>query len=149
MRESDAKSKVVILLTDGVNNSGQIAPLMAAEIAKSYGIRVYTIGVGTEGMAPYPMIDMWGNITYQPQKVEIDEQTLIDIAEETGGEYFRATDRDKLKAIYDKINQLERTKIDTNEFTLYHELFTRFVLWGLGLLLAEFVVRRLWLRQIP
>lgn len=149
LRESDAKSKVVILLTDGVNNSGQIAPLTAADIARSYGIKVYTIGVGTEGMAPYPMVDMWGNISYQPQKVEIDEQVLTDIASRTGGKYFRATDKEKLRAIYREINDLERTEIDTNEFTRYTEEFVRFALWALVLLAAEFLLRTLWLKRIP
>lgn len=149
LRESDAKSKVVILLTDGVNNSGQIAPLTAADIALSYGIKVYTIGVGTEGMAPYPMIDMWGNVSYQPQKVEIDEQVLTDIASRTGGKYFRATDKEKLRAIYKEINDLERTEIDTNEFTRYSEEFVRFALWALLLLAAEFLLRTLWLKRIP
>ena len=110
LRESEAKSKVIILLTDGVNNRGEIAPLTAAEIAKAQGIRVYTIGVGTEGMAPYPAIDMFGNITFVNQKVEIDEKTLTAISDMTGGKYFRATDKAKLKAIYDEINLLEKSK---------------------------------------
>ncbi|MEI3553550.1 MAG: VWA domain-containing protein [Alistipes senegalensis] len=95
LRESEAKSKVIILLTDGVNNRGEIAPLTAAEIAKAQGIRVYTIGVGTEGMAPYPAIDMFGNITFVNQKVEIDEKTLTAISDMTGGKYFRATDKEQ------------------------------------------------------
>ena len=149
LKESDAESKVVILLTDGVNNSGQIAPLTAAEIATTLGIKVYTIGVGTEGMAPYPAIDMWGNTVYQKMKVEIDETTLREIATMTGGEYFRATDERKLSEIYDRINRLERTKIDTTEYTLYHELFVRYLVWALALLVGEFALRRLWLRQLP
>ena len=112
LRESDAKSKVIILLTDGVNNQGQIAPMTAAEIAKAQGIRVYTIGVGTEGMAPYPAIDMFGNLTFVNQKVEIDEKVLKAISDMTGGRYFRATDKEKLKAVYDEINQLEKSKIE-------------------------------------
>ena len=112
LRESEAKSKVIILLTDGVNNRGEIAPLTAAEIAKAQGIRVYTIGVGTEGMAPYPAVDMFGQMTFVQQKVEIDEKTLTSIAEMTGGRYFRATDKEKLKAIYDEINQMERSKVE-------------------------------------
>ena len=115
LRESDAKSKVVILLTDGVNNRGEITPLTAAEIAKAQNIRVYTIGVGTRGMAPYPAVDMFGNITYVKQKVEIDEKTLTAMAEMTGGKYFRATDNAKLKAIYDEINQLEKSKVEVFE----------------------------------
>ena len=149
LKESDAKSKVIILLTDGVNNSGQIAPLTAAEIATTLGIKVYTVGVGTQGMAPYPAVDMWGNTVYQKMKVEIDEKTLSEIAAMTGGEYFRATDEKKLSEIYDRINRLERTKIDTTEYTLYHELFVRYLVWALALLVAEFALRKLWLKQLP
>lgn len=149
LRESDAKSKVIILLTDGVNNRGEIAPLTAAEIAKAQGIRVYTIGVGTEGMAPYPAIDMYGNITFINQQVEIDEKTLGAISEMTGGQYFRATDKDKLKAIYDEINQLEKSKVEVSEHISYHELYLRWVLAALGLLLLEFLLSNLVLKRIP
>lgn len=149
LRESDAKSKVVILLTDGVNNRGEITPLTAAEIAKAQGIRVYTIGVGTEGMAPYPAIDMFGNLTFVKQKVEIDEKTLTAMAEMTGGRYFRATDKAKLKAIYDEINQLEKSKIEVTEHISYHELFLGWVLGALGLLLVEFLLSNLILKRIP
>ena len=149
LRESDAKSKVIILLTDGVNNRGEIAPLTAAEIAKAQGIRVYTIGVGTEGMAPYPAIDMFGNITFVNQKVEIDEKTLTAISDMTGGKYFRATDKAKLKAIYDEINQLEKSKVEVTEHVSYHELYLAWVLAALGLLLAEFLLANLVLKRIP
>ena len=149
LRESEAKSKVIILLTDGVNNRGEIAPLTAAEIAKAHGIRVYTIGVGTEGMAPYPAIDMFGNITFVNQKVEIDEKTLTAISDMTGGKYFRATDKAKLKAIYDEINQLEKSKVEVTEHVSYHELYLAWVLAALGLLLAEFLLANLVLKRIP
>ena len=149
LRESEAKSKVIILLTDGVNNRGEIAPLTAAEIAKAQGIRVYTIGVGTEGMAPYPAIDMFGNITFVNQKVEIDEKTLTAISDMTGGKYFRATDKAKLKAIYDEINQLEKSKVEVTEHVSYHELYLAWVLTALGLLLAEFLLANLVLKRIP
>ena len=149
LRESEAKSKVIILLTDGVNNRGEIAPLTAAEIAKAQGIRVYTIGVGTEGMAPYPAIDMFGNITFVNQKVEIDEKTLTAISDMTGGKYFRATDKAKLKAIYDEINQLEKSKVEVTEHVSYHELYLAWVLAALGLLLAEFMLAYLVLKRIP
>lgn len=149
LRESEASSKVVILLTDGVNNCGQIAPLTAAEIAQTLGIKVYTVGVGTDGMAPYPAVDMWGNTVYQKMKVDIDESTLREIASMTGGEYFRATDERKLSEIYDRINRLERTKIETTEYTLYHELFGRYLLWAVVLLAAELILRKLWLKQLP
>jgi len=151
LRESEAKSKVVILLTDGVNNRGEIAPLTAAEIAKAQGIRVYTIGVGTEGMAPYPAADIYGNPTGDTvmAKVEIDEKTLREIASLTGGEYFRATDKEKLKAIYDQINQLEKSKIEISEHVTYHELFLVWVLAALALLAAEFLLAQLVLKRIP
>lgn len=149
LRESEAKSKVIILLTDGVNNRGEIAPLTAAEIAKAQGIRVYTIGVGTEGMAPYPAIDMFGNITFVNQKVEIDEKTLTAISDMTGGKYFRATDKAKLKAIYDEINQLEKSKVEVTEHISYHELYLAWALAALGLLLAEFLLSNLVLKRIP
>lgn len=149
LRESDAKSKVIILLTDGVNNRGEITPLTAAEIAKAQGIRVYTIGVGTMGMAPYPAIDMFGQLTFVNQKVEIDEKTLTAMAEMTGGKYFRATDKAKLQAIYDEINQLEKSKVEVTEHVSYHELFLEWVLAALGLLLAEFLLSNLVLKRIP
>ncbi len=149
LRESDAKSKVVILLTDGVNNRGEITPITAAEIARAQNIRVYTIGVGTEGMAPYPAVDMFGNITFVKQKVEIDEKTLTAMAEMTGGRYFRATDNAKLKAIYDEINQLEKSKVEVTEHLSYHEQFLAWVLAALGLLLAEFLLVNLVLKRIP
>lgn len=149
LRESKAKSKVVILLTDGINNSGQIAPLTAAEIAQSYGIRVYTVGVGTMGMAPYPVIDMWGHLSFQPMKVEIDEKMLSQIAQMTGGKYFRATDNRRLKDVYDEINQLERSKVEVENFTRYQERFTLFVVLALILLVGEFALRQTWLRRLP
>ena len=151
LRESEAKSKVIILLTDGVNNHGEIAPLTAAEIAKAQGIRVYTIGVGTEGMAPYPAVDIYGTPTGGTvmAKVEIDEKTLRSIAEMTGGEYFRATDKAKLKAIYDQINQLEKSKVEVTEHVTYHEQYLLWALAGLLLLFAEFLFANLVLKRIP
>ena len=149
LRESDAKSKVIILLTDGVNNRGEITPMTAAEIARAQGIRVYTIGVGTEGTAPYPAIDMFGKLTFVNQKVEIDEKTLTAMAEMTGGKYFRATDKEKLQAIYDEINQLEKSKVEVTEHIAYHELFLEWVLGALGLLLLEFLLSNLVLKRIP
>lgn len=149
LKESDAKSKVIILLTDGVNNAGQVAPMTAAEIAEAYGIRVYTIGVGTQGTAPYPTMDMWGRTHYVSVPVEIDEQILTDIASLTGGEYFRATDKDALTAVYQKINALETSRIDTSEYTLNTELCGRYIMWGLILLVLEFLLKALWLRRIP
>lgn len=149
LRESDAESKVVILLTDGVNNAGQVSPVMAADIAASYGIRVYTIGVGTIGMAPYPVQDVWGGVQYVSMQVEIDEKILTEVAAATGGEYFRATDKDTLRAVYDKINELEKSRIETSEFTKYNEISSYYMLLGLLLLAAEFLVRYLWLKRLP
>lgn len=149
LRESDAKSKVIILLTDGVNNRGEIAPLMAADIAADMGIKVYTIGVGTRGKAPYPVVDMFGNMSFQPMDVEIDEKTLEGIAERTGGRYFRATDNDKLQSIYDEINQLEKSKVEVTDYTVYHERFLALLLSALGVLLLEFVFSNIILKRIP
>ena len=149
LRESEAKSKVIILLTDGVNNRGQITPMTAAEIARAQNIRVYTIGVGSMGTAPYPAVDMFGNITFVQQKVEIDEKTLQAMAEMTGGKYFRATDNEKLKAIYDEINQLEKSKVEVFEHVAYHEQFLGWVLGALALLLVEFLLSNLVLKRIP
>lgn len=149
LRESDAKSKVVILLTDGENNAGQIAPLTAASIARAQGIRVYTIGVGTRGKAPYPYLDIFGNITYQMADVKIDEKSLTEIARATGGKYFRATDKAKLQAIYDEINQLEKSRVEITESTRYHEEYLPWVVAALLLLLAEFVLKTFVLKKLP
>ena len=149
LRESDAKSKVIILLTDGVNNSGEIAPLMVADIAADMGIKVYTIGVGTRGKAPYPAVDMFGNMTFQMADVEIDEETLEAIASRTGGKYFRATDKAKLKAIYDEINQLEKSKVEVTDLTIYHEQYLPLVLLAIALLFVEFLFGQVLLKRIP
>lgn len=149
LRESEAKSKVIILLTDGINNRGEITPMTAAEIARAQGIRVYTIGVGSRGTAPYPAVDMFGNMTFINQKVEIDEKTLTEIARLTGGRYFRATDKEKLQAIYDEINQLEKSRVEVTERITYHELFLGWVLAALALLTAELLLSNLVLKRIP
>ena len=148
LKDSDAKSKVVILLTDGMNNSGEVAPLMAAEIAKTYDIRVYTIGVGAMGEAPYPFMTPWG-VQIQNVKVEIDEDLLKQIATETGGKYFRATNNTKLMEIYSEINQMEKTRTTVDSFPVYSELFMRFALIALLALLAELLLRFVILRRIP
>ena len=149
LRESEAKSKVIILLTDGVNNRGEIAPLMAAGIAADMGVKVYTIGVGTRGKAPYPAVDMFGNMTFQMMDVEIDEETLQAIAEQTGGRYFRATDRQKLKEIYDEINTLEKSEVEVTDLTIYHEQFVALLLMAIALLAAEMLIEKLVLKRIP
>ena len=147
MKDSDAKSRVVILLTDGVNNRGEISPQMASEIAKTYGVRVYTIGVGKEGMAPYPVMTPWG-VEVQNVKVEIDEKLLSEIAESTGGRYFRATDNTKLAEIYSEINKMEKARTTVDSFPIYKELYVDYALLALlaiilELLLNWFVIRRL------
>ena len=149
LRESDAKSKVIILLTDGVNNSGVIGPLMAADIAADMEIKVYTVGVGTRGKAPYPVVDMFGNISYQMMPVEIDEKTLEEIASRTGGRYFRATDKEKLRRIYDEINELEKSKVEITDLTLYHENWFALLIAALALLGVEFLLSHVLLKRIP
>lgn len=148
MKDSDAKSRVVILLTDGVNNAGEITPQMAAEIAKTYGVRVYTIGVGAEGLAPYPVMGPWG-VELQQVPVEIDEQLLKDIAETTGGQYFRATDNTKLLEIYGEINQMEKNRTKVDSFPVYQELFLNYALAALAALLLELLFRIVVLKRLP
>ncbi len=148
LKDSKARSKVIILLTDGVNNRGAIAPLTAAEIAKTFGIRVYTIGVGTMGMAPAPVQTPFGT-RLQNVKVEIDEGTLQKIASATDGRYFRATDNDKLREIYREIDQMEKSKIDVKEYSKKEEEYMRFGLLATGLFLLEILIRYLFFRNIP
>lgn len=138
--DSDAPSRVVILLTDGVNNSGSVAPLTAAEIAKTYGVRVYTIGVGSNGLAPYPVMTPWG-MNMQNMQVEIDEDLLKSIAETTGGRYFRATDNTKLAEIYAEINKMETARTTIDSFPVYKELFGKYALAALICLLLELLIR--------
>lgn len=147
MMDSDAKSRVVILLTDGVNNRGEIAPQTAAEIAKTYGIRVYTIGVGANGTAPYPVMTPWG-VEVRDVEVEIDEELLKGVAETTGGRYFRATDNTKLSEIYSEINKMEKAKTTIDSFPVYKELFGN---WGLAALLclALEIILKILLRRLP
>lgn len=148
LRESDSKSKVIILLTDGVNNQGDIDPLTAAEIAQTYGVRVYTIGVGSQGMAPYPVQTPFG-VTYQDMEVQIDEGVLKEIARLTGGKYFRATDNNSLRDVYASIDQLEKSRVETNQFSKKNEEFLLFGLLAIALLLGEFLLRKTVLRNIP
>ena len=147
MKDSDAKSRVVILLTDGVNNRGEVDPSMAAEIAKTYGIRVYTIGVGREGEAPYPVQTPWG-MDVQMMPVQIDEPLLKQIAAETGGKYFRADDNTKLAEIYSEIGKMEKTRTTVDSFPVYKDLFPKYALAALICLLLEVLIRAL-LRRLP
>lgn len=148
MKDSDAKSRVVILLTDGVNNRGEIAPAMAAEIAQTYGIRVYTIGVGANGMAPYPVMTPWG-MDMQQMKVEIDEDLLKDIADKTGGRYFRATDNTKLMEIYEEINKMEKVKTTVDSFPIYSEMFLRYGIAALVCLLLSILLNATIFKKLP
>jgi len=147
LKDSNAESRVVILLTDGVNNRGEITPMMATDIAKTYGIRVYTIGVGAMGEAPYPVMTPFG-VQVQKVPVEIDEKLLQDIAEQTGGAYFRATDNTKLLAIYGEINKMEKVKTTVDSFPIYKELFGRFGLAALLLFLLDIVMKLMAGRRI-
>ncbi len=148
LKDSKAKSKVIILLTDGVNNSGEIDPITAAQIAKTYGIRIYSIGVGAKGEAPYPVMTPFGK-RYQMVPVEIDEKTLSQISDITGGKYFRANSNNKLKQIYDEIDKMEKIKIEVSSYRSSTELFYDWVGAGLILLLLELVLSRTILKKIP
>lgn len=148
LKDSNALSRVVILLTDGVNNRGEIAPLTAAEIAKSYGVRVYPVGIGSIGTAPYPVQTPFG-VQYQNMEVKIDEEVLQQIAEMTGGRYFRATNNKALEQVYSEIDKLERSKIEVTEYNKREERFRIFGLIALLLIASEFVFRTTIFRSIP
>ena len=148
IKDSQAKSKVIILLTDGVNNTGEIAPVTAAEIAKTFGVRVYTIGVGTQGEAPYPIPTAFG-VQFQNIPVEIDEAVLKQIAATTGGQYFRATDNASLKEIYSEIDKMEKTKISVQEFSKKQEEYKNWAILIFVLLLLELFLRNTVLKSIP
>lgn len=148
LKDSKAKSKVIILLTDGSNNRGDISPLTAAEIAKQFGIRIYTIGVGTNGTAPYPM-QTYAGIQYVNVPVEIDEQTLTQIAGTTNGNYFRATSNSKLEQVYKDIDKLEKTKLNVKEFSKREEAFALFGIIAFLSILLELVLRNTILKKIP
>ncbi|MCK5535676.1 MAG: VWA domain-containing protein [Bacteroidales bacterium] len=148
LKESSAKSKVVILITDGVNNSGELSPLTAAELAKTFGIRVYTVGIGSQGTAPYPVQTMFG-IQYQQMKVEIDEKTLTEIANTTDGKYFRAKSKVELESIYEHIDMLEKTKIKVHQYSQKEEQFYWFGLIALLLISVEMLLKYTILRHLP
>lgn len=149
IKESKAVSKVIILLTDGVNNRGDVGPVTAAEIASSFGIRVYTIGVGSEGTAPVPVQDAFGRTITRNMPVEIDEEVLQQIATTTGGEYFRATNNTKLRSIYQQIDEMEKTRLDVKQFSKKKEEYFPFLLAALLLLLTEVLLRYTLFRTIP
>jgi len=149
VKETETKEKIIILLTDGRNNAGRISPTTAAEAAAALGVRVYTIGAGTRGYAPYPVRDMFGNTVMQPIQIEIDEDLLKKIADIAHGEYFRATDTKSLEKIYRKIDELEKTPIEETGYNIYKELFPFVLIPALILLILEIVLSNTVLRRIP
>ncbi len=149
LKDTEAKSKVVILLTDGRNNAGKISPLTAAEAASALDIKVYTIGAGTKGYAPYPDRDLFGNKVYRRVQIEIDEETLKSIAGKASGLYFRATDTNSLRSIYKEIDLLEKTEIEESGYIEYKEMFHWFLIPGLILILLEVILNNTVLRRIP
>ncbi len=148
LKDLNSKSKVIILLTDGRNNSGSLSPMQAARIGKTFGIKIYTIGVGTRGKAPFLVDSIFGK-QYIYQNVEIDEKTLQEIAETTGAKYFRATDRDSLKNIYEQIDSLEKSEVKILDRSEYRELFLYFLIPGLVFIFAEILLSHTRLRRIP
>ncbi len=149
LKKTESKSKVIILLTDGVNNAGKINPQNAAELARALGVKIYTIGAGTIGKVPYPVKDFFGNKVYQWVIIDLDEGSLRSIAKDTGGKYFRAMDAGSLKKIYAEIDKLEKTKIETNIYMQYKELFKPFVLLAIIFILMEVVLANTRFRTIP
>lgn len=149
LKETEAKSKIIILLTDGRNNAGEVDPLTAAGIAKALDIKIYTIGAGTTGLAPFPARDFFGNKILRPMQIDIDDKTLGEIADITKGAYFRATDTESLKEIYKQIDSLEKTKTEVSQYTQYKELFKYFVLPAFGLFLIEIILGNTRFRKVP
>lgn len=149
LRELKSKSKIVILMTDGVNNVGKVAPLTAAEAAQALGVKVYTIGVGTQGQAPMPTTDLFGRRVYQMVPVDIDEETLQKISDMTGGKYYRADNAEKFEAIYADIDKLEKTEADVKKFAQHTELFAWLISLGVVLLTAEVALGQTVLRRLP
>ncbi|MEA3328969.1 MAG: VWA domain-containing protein [Candidatus Omnitrophota bacterium] len=149
LKDTKAKSKVIILLTDGRNNAGDISPSLASETAKSLGIKVYTIGAGTKGLAPYPVRDFFKNKVYRSIKIDIDEDVLRDIAAKTGAKYFRATDTKSLREIYSEIDKMEKTPMEEKGYLEYKELFTVFLSIALALIMLEVGLSNTILRRIP
>ena len=149
LRDVESRSKIVILMTDGQETVGKIPPATAAEAAEVLAIKVYTVGVGTRGMAPYPTTDMFGRKVYQRVEVNIDEDTLKQIADRTGGYYYRADNSEAFQEIYEKIDQLEKTDVEVKKYSRYLEIFVWFILGGLVILMAEVILKHTVLRRIP
>jgi len=148
LKDAPTKSKVVVLITDGVNNAGSIAPLTAGEIAQTFGVRVYSVGVGTRGMAPYPVQTLFGT-QYQNMEVQIDEDLLTNVAEATDGKYYRAVNNRRLEAIFAEIDKLEKSKIEITEFKRYTEEYLPFAFLATILFMLEMLLRYAWLRTLP
>lgn len=149
LRNSTAKSRVIVLLTDGINNAGSVTPAVAANLAATLGVRIYAIGAGTRGLAPYPTTDLFGRTVYQPMEIPVDDEGLTRIAQTTGGQYFRATDTESLRAIYRQIDQLEKTVIEQPKFMVYRERYGGLVAAAVLLLIAEIGLSQTWLRVLP
>lgn len=149
LKDSEAESKVLILLTDGNNNKGEVQPEVAAEAAKALGVRIYTIGTGKQGQVPYPVEDPWGRKGYRNVVINIDDELLTEVAETTGGRYFRATDTEELYQIYDEIDQLEKSEIEMTEFYRYKELYPYFIIFGLLILCLEILLQHTVMRRLP
>lgn len=149
LRDLQSKSKIIILLTDGVNNAGKVPPLTAADAAHALAIKCYTIGVGTRGEAPVPQVDVFGRKRYVPMAVDIDEDTLTKVADKTGGKYFRADSAETLRRIFAEIDRLEKTTIEVKKFQRYRELAHWLIAVGLGLLVTEVVLANSWFRKLP
>jgi len=149
LRDIKSKSKIVILMTDGQNNAGKVPPLTAAEAAETIGVKVYTIGVGTRGLAPIPYVDPFGRNRYAQQPVDIDEATLQQISRRTGGKYYRADKTETLRAIYDEIDRLEKTEVQVKKYQRYREIFPFVVLPGLAVLLLETILNHTVWRKLP
>jgi Ca-activated chloride channel family protein len=149
LKDSEAASRIIVLLTDGVNNRGEIDPLTAAELAKTFGIKTYTVGAGKEGMAPFPFQDPRGGTVYVDRMVEIDEETLQKIADITEGRYFRATDAESLAEVYQQIDVMEKTEIEQKQYVQYTELAPYFLVTAFGLLMIETLLSRTRLQRNP
>lgn len=149
LKGTKAKDKIIILLTDGRNNAGKISPVTAAEAARAMGVKIYTIGAGTRGLAPYPVPDMFGNIVLRPVEIEIDEDLLRKIADTTGGKYYRATDTKSLESIYSEIDKLEKTPMEETGYNRFEELFLYFLIPGLLFVIFEIILSNTYLRRLP
>lgn len=149
LRKSDAKSKVIILLTDGANNAGKLDPLTAAQAAKAMGVKIYTIGAGTKGYVPFPVRDLWGRKIYRNVIIDMDEKLLQEIARTTGGKFYLATDTKSLREIYREIDSLEKTRVQEQSYRQYREMFVYFLTAALGLLAAEIFLNNAVLSKVP